>query len=169
MTCRCWCARVRKLPRALSLGCRCRWWTGGASRRPSGSVCALGVAQRRRHGRGYPLTIVAQRKEKRYLLCIRANQICLTREIKMSARRCRGSCSDAHDEQLSLQRKVAKFNSGRVIGMSKCAPRVATQKSVSRAACGTLSFSTTRKIQVKISSCLHSLCCCPGNYEELLT
>ena len=54
MTCRCWCARVRKLPRALSLGCRCRWWTGGASRRPSGSVCALGVAQRRRRGRGYP-------------------------------------------------------------------------------------------------------------------
>ena len=50
---------------------------------------------------GYTMGSVGLASLSRYLLCIREKQICLTREIKMSARLCRGSCSDAHDEQIS--------------------------------------------------------------------
>ena len=67
MTCRCWCARVRKLPRALSLGCRCRWWTGVLLAGQVGRCVHWGSPRGGDAEEAIRMTIVAQRKEKKYL------------------------------------------------------------------------------------------------------
>ena len=70
MTCRCWCARVRKLPRALSLGCRCRWWTGVLLAGQVGRCVHWGSPRGGDAEEAIRMTIVAQRKRKKiqYLL-----------------------------------------------------------------------------------------------------